>query len=224
MRDPEPHRTELARTLLPLVHEVAGRVARRLPAHVLLDDLVGAGMLGLARALDRYDPRRAQTFRAYAELRIRGEIMDELRRSDLLSRDARCGCKRLERATSTVANRLGRTPSADQVARQLDISLDEYHALRTRYAGARFVPAESAGLAEETTPVDLIAERELLDELTTAIARLPERLRVILWLYYVEELPLREIGDLLGVTPSRVCQLRAEAVQLLRGSTLALAA
>jgi RNA polymerase sigma factor for flagellar operon FliA len=220
----EQQRNQLAKTLIPLVHEVAARIARRLPSYVRMEDLVGAGMLGLASALSRYDHRRAETFRSYAEFRIRGEIIDELRRRDLLTRDAREGHKRLQRASSAVAQQLGREPDDDQVAEHLEMPLHAYHALQQRCVNARFVPADDVELSDETTPADLIARREALANLVAAIEKLPERSRLALWLYYVEELPLREIGELLGVTPSRVCQLRTEAVQRLRRTTMPLAA
>ncbi len=106
----------LAGQLLPLVHEVAAQVARRVPSHVMLDDLVGAGMLGLAGALQRYDPARAETFKGYAEFRIRGAIIDELRRRDIMSRDARIESKKLQRSVQQLNAELGRKAEDDEVA------------------------------------------------------------------------------------------------------------
>ena len=211
-------RNTLAKTLIPLVQEVAAQVARRVPAHVTMEDLVGAGMLGLAAAIDRYDPTRAGTFRGYAEFRIRGEIMDELRRRDIMSRDARIESKKLQRTVQELSQRVGREAEDDEVAAHLGISLEAFRAMQLRLNDARLVSAQDMELPDSSgvSPADELQSRQMKQRLVRQINELPERMRLVLWLYYFEELPLREIGDLLGVTPSRVCQIRAEGVDRLR--------
>lgn len=207
----------LAKSLMPLVHEVAGQVARRVPSHVLLDDLVGAGMLGLAAALTRFDPDRCDTFRGYAEFRIRGAIMDELRRRDIMSRDARIESKRLARSVQQLNAELGREADDDEVADHLGVSLETYRTMQLRLKSARMVSADALELPDASAgPHQLLASAEMRDRLAESIKTLPRRQAVVLWLYYYEELPLREIADQLGVTPSRICQIRTEAVERLR--------
>ncbi|MCB9554930.1 MAG: RNA polymerase sigma factor FliA [Deltaproteobacteria bacterium] len=211
-------RNTLAKKLIPLVHEVAGQVARRVPSHVALEDLVGAGMLGLVGAINRYDPERSDTFKGYAEFRIRGEIMDELRRRDIMSRDARIESKKLQRTIQELSNTLGREAQDDEVAEHIGVSLVDYRALQLRLNGARMVSAEEMELpASEVSPADNVQGQQLRELLSCCLDSLPKRQRLVLWLFYFEELPLREIGEILGVSPSRVCQIRAQAVSALRG-------
>lgn len=210
-------RNTMARTLMPLVHQVAAQVARRLPNHVRLDDLVSAGMLGLAGALNRFDPERAETFRGYAEFRIRGEIIDELRRRDHMSRDARADSRRLHAVIEELRQQRGAEPDAKEVADRLGISLAELRSLQLRAHDATTVSLSNVTVSSvERSPEDHAAVGEDRERLAAAIQRLSERRRVVLWLYYFEELPLKEIGDLLDVTPSRVCQIRSEAVAALK--------
>ena len=208
---------KMARTLIPLVHQVAAQVARRLPSHVQMDDLVSAGMLGLAGALNRFDPERADTFRGYAEFRIRGQIMDELRRRDHMSRDARADSRRLQNVVEELRQLRGTEPEANEVADRLGISLDELRSLQLRaHDGATVSLSNITVGAPQRSPEDTAAVDQQRERLAIAIKKLSERRRVVLWLYYFEELPLKEIGDILDVTPSRVCQIRSEAVAALK--------
>lgn len=207
----------LAESLIPLVHDVAGQVARRVPAHVMLDDLIGAGMLGLATALTRYEPARSDTFKGYAEFRIRGAIMDELRRRDIMSREARIESKKLQRTIQQLNSDLGRQADDDEIADYLDVSLETYRAMQLRFSAARMVSADALDLAtEDASPLDSLDGSETRDRLADGLKQLPKRQALVLWLYYYEELPLREIADRLGVTPSRICQIRGDAVASLR--------
>lgn len=215
----QSERQQLAQSLMPLVHEVAAQVARRLPSHVALDDLVGAGLLGLAGALTRFDPERAETFKGYAEFRIRGEMMDELRRRDIMSREARIESKKLQRTMHQLSGELGRDANDDEVAGRLGVSLEDYRGVQVRLASARMVSADDLELASEQPGVEAeLTQHETRARLAEAIEELPERQRQVLWLYYYEELPLRDIADLLSVSPSRVCQIRSEAVERLRAA------
>lgn len=173
---------------LPLVERVAKRVARRLPRSVPLDDLVGAGSLGLIDAVKRFDPARAPSFSAYAELRIRGAILDHLRALDWLPRSMRASVKRGESDAAVIAidDRAG--PGCDGFA------------------------------ANQPSAPTMLEQREVRERLSAAIAALPERTRRVLALYYVDELTLKEVGQVLGVTESRACQLHGEAVLRLKGA------
>lgn len=173
---------------LPLVERVAKRVARRLPRSVSIDDLVGAGSLGLIDAVKRFSPERAPSFAAYAELRIRGAILDHLRSCDWLPRTMRASVKRGESEAAVV-------------------SVDDRDGMGFD-AFASSAPSAPA----------LLDHREQRAQLASAIALLPERTRRVLGLYYMEELTLKEIGEVLGITESRVCQLHSEAVARLKGS------
>ncbi|MBI1945889.1 MAG: sigma-70 family RNA polymerase sigma factor [Deltaproteobacteria bacterium] len=173
---------------LPLVERVAKRVARRLPRSVALDDLVGAGSLGLIDAVKRFDPARAPSFSAYAELRIRGAILDHLRALDWLPRSMRASVKRGESDAAVLSIDDRRGPGCDGFA------------------------------ANQPSASTVLEQREQRDRLSAAIAALPERTRRVLGLYYVDELTLKEVGQVLGVTESRACQLHGEAVLRLRGA------
>ncbi|MBK8481180.1 MAG: FliA/WhiG family RNA polymerase sigma factor [Proteobacteria bacterium] len=210
-------RSELARELMPLVNDVATQIARRVPMHVGLDDLVAAGALGLAGALTRFDPERAETFRGYAESRIRGAIMDELRHRDIMSRDARIESKKLQRSVEQLCAARGREVADEEIADHLGLDLEAYWALQLRLKSARMVSAEQLELLDEAAnPYEQACETQSRQLLADCIRALPERQALVLWLYYYEELPLREIAAMLGVTPSRVCQIRSEAVESLR--------
>lgn len=207
----------IARDLIPLVHEVAAQVARRVPSHIGLDELVSSGMLGLAGALTRYDDERSKTFKGYAEFRIRGAIIDDLRRRDIMSRDARIESKRMAKQIQELTCQIGRLPEDDEIAEHLGVDLDGYREMQLRLHGPRMLSHDGIEIEDrQQSVVDAIEDRELRDQLVEGIEALPDRQRLVLWLYYYEELPLREIADMLGVTPSRVCQIRGEAVEMLR--------
>lgn len=215
----ENSRNKLAKSLIPLVHKVASHIARRLPPHVSLDDLIGAGLLGLAAALNRFDPSRARKFKGYAEYRIRGEILDELRRRDILSRDARLQSKRAQRAIQELNGKLGREALPEEIACQLGVSLESYCGFHQQLLNLRTVSSDEMEIClphEGRDPYESVYWQEARNKLARAIERLPRQKRLVLWLYYYEELPLQEIAELLDVTSSRVCQIRTEAIQKLR--------
>jgi len=187
-----------------------------------LDDLVGAGMLGLAGALTRYDEERSDTFKGYAEFRIRGAILDDLRRRDIMSRDARIESKRLQKSIDELSAKLGHRAEADEIVEHLGVTMDDYRAMQLRLNGARLVSTDALELADhDESPLEKVEKREARARLIEGIKELPERLRLVLWLYYYEEKPLRSIADMLGVTSSRVCQIRSEAVDRLRAEVQA---
>ena len=183
-------------------------------------------MLGLLDAAERFDPARGERFEVFAEFRIRGAMLDSLRSRDSLSRDMRRVSTELKRAYADMANQLGREPSEVEVAAHLGVSVAEVRARRAKLSGWSVVGFDDAGPAflEQTSdeklanPCEVAAARELFGHMIDHIERLPEKMQLVLSLYYCEDLNLREIGHILGVTESRVCQLHGEATKLLRVS------
>lgn len=206
----------------PLVRRIAMKTVRSLPASVTLDDLLSAGWIGLAEALQRRTANMAdEQFEAYASHRVQGAILDYLRHLDPLSRKLRGASRRISDATVELASRFGRAPEEDEIAGELGLSLDDYQQLLMQIAEAGLARLEltedSGGLAEQSSPEALATEHELADQVAAAIDELPERLRTVLGLYYQEDCSFREIGAVLGVTESRACQLHTEAVHRIRG-------
>jgi len=212
--------TVLAESHMQLVRKVARRVARTLPRHVGVDDLVGAGALGLVDAARKYDPTRGIAFDAYASIRIRGAIMDQLRAFDFVPRKVRGRDDAIEK-TRRAARRAGRPTTDDEVEVRLGI---EPGRLRDWLAQGRpsFIAYDSAAEDEQGLPCqkpavdEVVEEKEMIAAMRTAIASLSGKLQTVLSLYYVEGLTLREIGEVLGVTESRVCQMHGLAVSKLR--------
>jgi len=225
-----PSRTKIDATrYLDFVRRIATRMARNLPAHVSLDDLVGAGTLGLLDAMDRYDPSKSDRFETFAEFRVKGAILDELRRYDLMARNARLTVKRLARKSQELTARLGRPPVDTEIAGALEMSVEDYRKLVDRIGSVRVLSLDDLQRSEDGS-TDRVAElsaktlepdeaagiRELHGRLHSAIAGLPERQQMILDMYYQREMTLKEIGQQVGVTESRVCQIMGEATGRLR--------
>ena len=220
-------RDQLIEADLPLVKYVAARIASRLPKHLRLDDLYSAGLLGYLAAVDDFDPERGVQFSAYATHRVRGAIFDELRRLDWVPRGVRERIRDTQRAVDTLLQRLDRHPTDEEIAAELGIETDAYH--KSLADGVTLVSLTSTASAEgegptltdnvEDTgtpdPFSTLAEEERRAILGRLIDRLPERERHVLALYYHEELTMREVGAVLGVTESRVSQLHSSAVQRL---------
>lgn len=215
----------------PLVRAVAHRVAAGLPSHVDVDDLVQSGVFGLVDAVERFDPERCPRFETYAAQRIRGAVLDDLRAQDWVPRTVRGRARELDRARENLAGRLGRTATAGELAAALGVPLRD---LRATGRGALLVSVEAldeAGglsevLADESAadPVAVVQERETVRQLSAAVSQLTDRDREVIRLYYVENRTLAEIGRILGVTESRVCQLHSRLVSRLRGRLRELAA
>ncbi len=205
---------------LPLVWKVARQIARRLPRSVSVDELVGAGTIGLMDALSRYQEQRCDRFAAYAEIRIRGAIIDQLREMDTAPRSTRRARRALDDADRTLRFKLGRAPDINELANALGTDAAGIEKMRRNIHSAELVRDldmdEQQGNQRGADAV--CVDHELRERLTVAIAALPERNQQILSLYYVDELKLREIGELLDVTESRVCQLVRETAGKLRGS------
>ena len=211
-----------------LVNGVATKLAVRLPASIERDDLVQSGTFGLMEAVDRFDPWRAVRFDGYAAQRVRGAMLDELRAQDWVPRSIRARTREVERARDAVALRTGRTPTDRELAAELGVGLRELrHAVRAVHLVSAELVDQASGsghgvadlLVDESVPdpVVVAARRETSRELCAAVAQLGERDRLVLRLYYLENRTLAEIGSVLGVTESRVCQLHGRMVSRLRG-------
>jgi RNA polymerase sigma factor for flagellar operon FliA len=225
-------RNEYAAKFFPYIEKVARRLARRLPAHVEIDDLISSGVIGLMEAAERFDPNRVDRFEAFAEFRIRGAMLDDLRSRDTLSRDMRRLSNELRDATRRLEAQLGRTPDHEEIAKRLGVGVEELYARQQKLSGSSVVGIDDAGpdLLERTgdqsadDPFERASRREMLDRLVSGIGELPEKMQQVLSLYYCDNLNLKEIGAVLGVTESRVCQIHGEATRRLRDALGELAA
>jgi RNA polymerase sigma factor for flagellar operon FliA len=214
-----PLSTEIARRFAPVIRRAALRIARRLPSHVVLDDLLSAGYVGLLDAHRRFDPTLCDRFEPYAELRIRGAMLDEVRGThDTLSRDLRQLATRAAITRRRLEVVLERRPNDAEVGEAMGISCETLRAQEARIASAQAgAPEEASRVADPgPSPEARILGDETRRALRRAIDQLPERTRAVVELYFLEELTLREIGVRLGVTESRISQLVAEALQRLR--------
>ena len=210
----------------PLVKFVAGRIGAGLPNSVDPGDLVSSGVFGLIDAIDRFDPGRGVKFETFAAPRIRGAIYDGLRQLDWVPRSVRSRAREVERAFSQLEHELGRAPSDEELAKQLRVSEEELARWLASIAATTIGPldrAVAAGYEPESVessgmehPVAAIEDRELRDIMRDEIRKLPEREKLVLSLYYDEGLTLAEIGDVLGVTESRVSQIHTKSVLHLR--------
>jgi RNA polymerase sigma factor for flagellar operon FliA len=206
------------------VEKIAKILARRLPASIEFSDLLSSGAVGLIEAAARFDPARGESFEAFAKIRIRGAMLDDIRVRDTLSRDMRRTARAINRSTGALSQRLGRAPNEQELADDMGMSLDELRTRRTDLAGARVLGLDDVGpdllerVADEGAddPQEQACRRELLDRLANDISALPERMQQVLSLYYKDNLSLREIGIVLGVTECRVCQIHGEAMKRLR--------
>jgi RNA polymerase sigma factor FliA len=206
---------------LPRIRKIARGIARGLPATVDVSDLEQAGLMGLVVAMHAYDASRGFSMDAYLLARIRGAILDELRGLDPLTRDQRRDARALKNARHSLEGELGRAAAEDEIAARAGVSVDRVREVR-ELEGASAPLSVEAGMIDvadrrTSDPVERIALEQMRVRLAAAITTLGERDQLVLQLYYVEELSLKEIGAVLGVTESRVCQLHGVAVKKLRG-------
>ncbi|MGD0730212.1 MAG: FliA/WhiG family RNA polymerase sigma factor [Terracidiphilus sp.] len=222
---------------LPIVRFLARRIHERLPQHVDIEDLVSAGVVGLMDAFAKFDPAKKVQFRSYAQFRIRGAILDSLRTLDWSPRELRRKGRAVEEAIRVLTSRLGHAPGEGEVAEEMALGLEEYQQLLGDLKGLEIGTLhmernEDSGEEElayvpgrpEDDPLFRCLRGELEDRLSDAIANLPDRERLVMTLYYFEEMTMREIGLALGVVESRVSQVHASAVTHLRSALRDLAA
>ena len=223
-RDKERYLAQFA----PLVKRIAHHMMAKLPASVEVDDVIQTGMMGLLDAIDRYEESHGAQFETYAAQRIRGAILDGLRQADWLPRSFRQDLRRIEAAISKLEQHLGRPPSEQEVADELKQPLGEYQKMLQDARGYQLISFEDFNRVEgddylerlipdgAASPIDALAERKMRERLVKSIEGLPEREKLVMGLYYEEELNFREIGETLGVSESRVCQLHSQAIARLR--------
>jgi len=217
---------DLVTRYAPLVKRIAYHLLNRLPPSVQADDLVQAGMIGLLEASKNYDPTQGASFDTYAGIRIRGAMLDEIRRSDWTPRSVHRKARQVAEAMRMIENRVGRDARDAEVAEVMGLSLAEYHQILLDTAGCRIFSLDELmavgelsaenGRVARAGPYDGLQRGAFKKALAEAIAGLPERERLVIALYYDEELNLREIGQVLGVSESRVCQIHGQATTRLR--------
>ncbi len=224
------NREQIIRDYVPLVKFVAHRIASRLPSHVELDDLIHSGILGLMDAVEKFDPDRNIKFKTYAELRVKGAILDGLRDLDWVPRSLRRKKKDIENAYHLLEQQLGRAATDEEVAAHLSITLDELHKNLDELKGVTlgtFLDAGEDGEGESMIsfvpdpdaedPLGVFQAKELKNILKASVDLLPKKERFVVQLYYFDELTMKEIGTLLNITESRVSQLHTKAMFRLRG-------
>lgn len=216
----------------PLIKYIAQKIASRLPANIELDDLISCGVIGLMDAIEKFDPTRDNKFKTYAEFRIRGSILDELRAQDWVPRSIREKAKLVERTYARLESDLGRPASDEEMCKALECTQDEFHDLLNKAKSVSLLNIDDsasfnrgdkklmAGLMEDSrsnNPFTAVSYKNQRDKIKEGIKGLPEKQRLVLSLYYYEDLNLKEIGSVLDVTESRVSQLHTQAIMKLRG-------
>ena len=220
----------LIRQYSPLVRRLAHHMMAKLPPSIQVDDLIQVGLIGLSEALTRYESTHGVQFETFATQRIRGAMIDELRENDWMPRSSRKNQKEIEAALHRLEHRLGRSPNESEIADELGMSLADYQTLLGKVQGTQLVYLEDmAGGSEgedsfldrhmldiDADPLELLRNHRLRQSLVDAIKNLPEREQYIMSMYYEQDMNLKEIAAVLGVTESRVCQLHSQSIARLR--------
>ena len=226
------NREEVIKRYSPMIKYVANRIAMRLPPHIEVDDLISVGVLGLMDAISKYDSTRGAKFKTYAEFRVRGAILDELRSLDWVPRSIRQKASEVDKVVQGLQATLSRSPEDEEVAKEMGLSLDQFHDTLNETKSMPVFSLEDLGLAkdsgEQQSLLDCLAGKadadpqtqirlvELKEIIAKAIDGLPEKERLMVSLYYYEELTMKEIGAVLEITESRVSQIHSKAVYRLR--------
>jgi len=226
------NREEVIIQYSPMIKYVANRIAMRLPPHIEVDDLISVGVLGLMDAITKYDSSRGAKFKTYAEFRVRGAILDELRSMDWVPRSIRQKASQVDKVVQGLQAKLRRTPEDEEVAKEMGLSLDQFHETLNETKSIPIFSLEDLGIAKESgdqqSLLDCLAGKadadpqtqvrlvELKEIIAKAIDALPEKERLMVSLYYYEELTMKEIGAVLDITESRVSQIHSKAVYRLR--------
>jgi RNA polymerase sigma factor for flagellar operon FliA len=219
-------RNALIRQYQPLVRKLAHHMMAKLPASVQVDDLIQVGLIGLSEALTRFQATQGVQFETFATQRIRGAMIDELRESDWMSRGSRKSQKDIEQAMLRLEHQLGRSPVESEIAAELGMSLSDYQALLGKVRGTQLVYLEDMGRGgdeedsfldrhvadEDADPLSRLRDQRLRQSLVQAIKNLPEREQYVMSMYYEDDMNLKEIAAVLGVTESRVCQLHSQSI------------
>jgi len=216
----------LVQTHTMLIKRIAYHLLGRLPKTIQLDDLMQAGMVGLLESASHYDESKGASFETYAGIRIRGHMLDEVRRNDWVPRSVYRNARLIAKAVREVESKLKRDAKDHEIAKALDVSLEDYHRMLNDANGAHLSGFEDLGVSDDslkgdkdaapTEPLKRIQSDELKGKLAELIANLPEKEKLVLSLYYEHELNLKEIGDLLDVSESRVSQIHSQATHRLR--------
>ena len=227
-KDPA-YRDQLITEYLPYVKRIVQRLAVHLPSTVDIDDLMNVGVIGLIQAVDRYDPRRDNKFMTYAIFRIKGAVLSELRARDFLSRSNRRKIRELESVYLRLEQKLGRTADDNEIAQELGVDLEQVYRTK-QMSSISFISLEELGVSSRDEKEKLLSYlvnneddalsrtklKELKEAMARAIKQLPEKERLVISLYYLDELTMKETGKVLGITESRVSQIHSQAILHLR--------
>ncbi len=216
-------RNRIAEHYLPLVRLVAGRIAISLPQHVDREDLLSSGFFGLLDAIERYELTRGNKFETYAGVRVRGAMLDHLRAKDWIPVSVRQNIKKYEKAVAHLEGELGRTATDEELAAELDITIDGLHHLEGQVSAATIIPLEEylrtdTPASMEDGPVEHAEWTEIKETLAAAIEKLPEKERTVVALYYYDEMTLKEIAAILHLSEARISQLHTKAIFRMRGT------
>ena len=225
-------RDQLIMDYSPLVRFVAQRIASRLPSNIDIEDLISSGVIGLMDAIDKYDPSRDNKFKTYAEFRIRGAILDELRSQDWVPRSVRDKAKRLDRMAADLEQKFGRKATDDELSQALGMPIEDFFDMNAKVKGVQLLSIDDFGGTNGNSerrslldslenpnsknPFAQLRNASARDILRKHIDELPEKQKLVLQLYYFEDLNLKEIGRILEVTESRVSQLHTQAIEKLK--------
>lgn len=225
-----PDRDRLVEENMHIVKIIAHQVAMNLPPHIEVDDLISAGTIGLLEAVDRFDSSKGVRFNTYASIRIRGAIMDELRGMDWMTRSMRDKSNQLEKAYHEIERKTGRPAEAEEVAKYMGIKTDQLYNILSEVSALTVLNLEDLGVNNEDgmdilecikdpdgkDPMAVAKLNELKKRVAEAVSSLPEKEKLIISLYYYDEMTLKEIGKILGITESRVCQLHSQTMHRLK--------